>query len=314
MNINNGKLAGFAGQVDLSPILCLSAGQRPSYQEAPLLPRHKNDTRYVYNGSSRLNSPNPPSLKILQSLLPTIACHVCIEGCFTLPPSFPPISMIQIIHAVPTQNPGHDNAAAKSQRLGPPGKERSPNWILDFYGDNEYLDTDDKKVFERSLNHLVVSDIQEDLIGAHNHGIFSLHEDYEVGGINHAKDTVIAKAMLKIDNNAWGEVKALKGVDLYIDPGIANVRDEKIPVIVMKLVKGVSLRDTMQYQLAPWGTRLEIKFFILTTFWLAEEEFPGDLFLDIPITEARGIPGNFQGEERRNRSRSRRLARITVEA
>ncbi|KAH7875804.1 uncharacterized protein C8R40DRAFT_160645 [Lentinula edodes] len=233
-----------------------------------------------------------------------------LKGVSLFLPLFLLISMIQIIHAAPTQNPGHDNAVAKSQRLGPPGKERSPNWILDFYGDNEYLDTDDKKVFERSLNHLVVGDIQEDLIGAHNQGIFSLHEDYEVGGINHAKDTVIAKAMLKIDNNAWGEVKALKGVDLYIDSGIANVRDEKIPVIVMKLVKGVSLKDTMQYQLAPWDTRLEwlnqaksllkkevvhfaVQNQILHTefhsynFLVGGRRISERLVFDIPITEAR---------------------------
>ncbi|KAJ3912560.1 hypothetical protein F5877DRAFT_84682 [Lentinula edodes] len=128
-----------------------------------------------------------------------------------------------------------------------------PDRILGFYGDDTYLDEADKKVFEKNLD-LVVGSHRDECSGAYNKGIYTLLKDYEVGGVNHGKDTVIVKVIggvgnpeSTVDNKVWGEVKALKDVDLYIDSGMAKVGDGKYPVIVMKLVEGVMIKETNEY-------------------------------------------------------------------
>ncbi|GAW02517.1 hypothetical protein LENED_004179 [Lentinula edodes] len=125
--------------------------------------------------------------------------------------------------------------------------------IKGFYGDDTYLDEADKKVFEKNLD-LVVGSHRDECSGAYNKGIYTLLKDYEVGGVNHGKDTVIVKVIggvgnpeSTVDNKVWGEVKALKDVDLYIDSGMAKVGDGKYPVIVMKLVEGVMIKETNEY-------------------------------------------------------------------
>ncbi|KAF8826249.1 hypothetical protein HHX47_DHR5000341 [Lentinula edodes] len=138
------------------------------------------------------------------------------------------IISVKPAHAIPT--PAQISIKGKDARmrkivLGAPGEDLDPDWILGFYGDDTYLDEADKKVF-----------------------------DYEVGGVNHGKDTVIVKVIggvgnpeSTVDNKVWGEVKALKDVDLYIDSGMAKVGDGKYPVIVMKLVEGVMIKETNEY-------------------------------------------------------------------
>ncbi|KAJ3909719.1 hypothetical protein F5879DRAFT_1027839 [Lentinula edodes] len=166
------------------------------------------------------------------------------------------IISVKPAHAIPT--PAQISIKGKDARmrkivLGAPGGDLDPDWILGFYGDDTYLDEADKKVFEKNLD-LVVGSHRDECSGAYNKGIYTLLKDYEVGGVNHGKDTVIVKVIggvgnpeSTVDNKVWGEVKALKDVDLYIDSGMAKFGDGKYPVIVMKLVEGVMIKETNEY-------------------------------------------------------------------
>ncbi|KAH7877836.1 hypothetical protein F5879DRAFT_925373 [Lentinula edodes] len=234
------------------------------------------------------------------------------------------IFTIHATDAAPTPAPNSE----KIKRLGPSGGERNPDWILGFYGEDEYLDGDDKKVFEKTLNDLVVGDVLYKYMGAYNKGIYLLLEDYEVKGVKHGKDTLIIKVIgglrnpkSVVDNKVWGEVKALKDVGLYVDSGMANVDNGKYPVIVMKLVKGVMIKDTTEYENARLDLRLKwleeakplveeevvniaVEKGILQTdfhpdnFLVGGKKTPEGLALAIPITEARlvdwGYPGVFK--------------------
>ncbi|KAJ3896662.1 hypothetical protein GG344DRAFT_71955 [Lentinula edodes] len=257
------------------------------------------------------------------------------------------IFTIHATDAAPTPAPNSE----KIKRLGPSGGERNPDWILGFYGEDEYLDEDDKKVFgeftddhgllpvhslndstyhvlEKTLNHLVVGEVLYSYMGAYNKGIYLLLEDYEVKGVKHGKDTLIIKVIggprnpkSVVDNKVWGEVKALKDVGLYVDSGMANVDNGKYPVIVMKLVEGVMIKDTTEYENARLDLKLKwleeakplveeevvniaVEKGILQTdfhpdnFLVGGKKTPGGLALAIPITEARlvdwGYPGVFK--------------------
>ncbi|KAJ3867464.1 hypothetical protein EV359DRAFT_61421 [Lentinula novae-zelandiae] len=113
------------------------------------------------------------------------------------------------------------------------------------------------KVVSDDGTSLVVGDIRSDCPGDCSKGIYSLLKDYEVGGVNYGKDKVLIKVIggmdnpeSKVDDKAWGEVKALKDVGLYIDSGMANVDHGNYPVIVMKMVEGVRIQDTIEYKYA----------------------------------------------------------------
>ncbi|KAJ3846738.1 hypothetical protein EV368DRAFT_88591 [Lentinula lateritia] len=296
----------------------------------------------------------PPSINIRRR---NESDHTCIggEGAI-MRPTLKTVSFLLLflivftIHttdAAPTPAPN----SKKIQRLGPPGGERNPDWVLGFYGEDEYLDGDDNKVFgefsddhgllpvhslnanmyhvlEKNLNHLVVGDVLYRHMGAYNKGIYHLLEDYEVKGVKHGKDTLIIKVIggLRnpksiVDNKVWGEVKALKDVGLYVDSGMANVDNGKYPVIVMKLVEGVMIKDTTEYINANLDLKLKwleeakplveeevvniaVEKGILQTdfhpdnYLVGGKKTPGGLALAIPITEARlvdwGYPGVFK--------------------
>ncbi|KAJ3814037.1 hypothetical protein EV368DRAFT_61620 [Lentinula lateritia] len=170
--------------------------------------------------------------------------------------------MVQTVHAAPALI---STQQTRLQKLGPPGGKRNADWILDFYGDDAYLNEDDKKAFVKNLDHLVVGDIRSDCPGDYSKGIYSLLKDYEVGGVNYGKDKVLIKVVggmenpkSTVDDKSWGEVKALKDVGPYIDSGMANVDHGNYPVIVMKMVEGVRIQDTIAYKYARPDQKLEL--------------------------------------------------------
>ncbi|KAJ4469783.1 hypothetical protein C8J55DRAFT_564432 [Lentinula edodes] len=215
------------------------------------------------------------------------------------------IISVKPAHAIPTPTQilikGKD-ARMRKIVLGAPGGDLDPDWILGFYGDDTYLDEADKKVFEKNLD-LVVGSHRDECSGAYNKGIYTLLKDYKVGGINHGKDTVIVKVIggvgnpeSTVDNKVWGEVKALKDVDLYIDLGMAKVGDGKYPVIVMKLVEGVMIKETNEYLDAKVDQRTnDLNSY---NFVVGGADTSDGPTLTTPITEARlvdwGYPGVFK--------------------
>ncbi|GAW07512.1 hypothetical protein LENED_009510 [Lentinula edodes] len=131
-----------------------------------------------------------------------------------------------------------------------------PSWILDFSGNNAYLNDEDKKAFNKPLGKAVIGP-RIDCEGYHNEGIYLLQEDYMsskiLGSKIHRKTAVIVKVMDEVDKNALGEVRALKDVDLYIDSGMAIIHKQKKPVILMGKGDGVSILDTVQFKDAVKG-------------------------------------------------------------
>ncbi|KAJ3876689.1 hypothetical protein F5051DRAFT_441293 [Lentinula edodes] len=224
------------------------------------------------------------------------------------------IFMLQTGHAAPAPM---STQQTNLQQLHPPGGKRNADWILDFYGDNIYLNEDDKKAFMKNLDHLVVGDIRSDCPGDFSKGIYTLLKDYEVGGINYDKDKVLIKVIggvenskSKVDYRAWGEVKALKDVGLYIDSGMANVDHGNYPVIVMKMVEGVRIQDTIEYKDANPDQKLklleeakphirkEVVDSHLGNFLVGGTRTSKGLVLETPITKVQlvdwGYPGVFK--------------------
>jgi hypothetical protein len=85
--------------------------------------------------------------------------------------------------------------------------------------------------------------------GENNAGLYLLHKDYK----GHKADGVVVKRMPEpIDNEAWGEVKALDTVGYLIDSGLMLVKVrtrgqhkvKRIPVILMKRIPGVVPQKT----------------------------------------------------------------------
>lgn len=78
--------------------------------------------------------------------------------------------------------------------------------------------------------------------GGFNTGLYELHEDYKT---HKASDVVIKCMPEPIDDKAWGEVKALKDVEYFIDSGMllmpasAKEKEKLTPVILMKKIPGV---------------------------------------------------------------------------
>ncbi|KAJ4469777.1 hypothetical protein C8J55DRAFT_564426 [Lentinula edodes] len=160
-------------------------------------------------------------------------------------------------HAAPAITQNSKDADMRIIVLGPLGKLRNPDWILGFYGDNDNLNQDDKTVFEKELEVEVSRRIN--FIGRYNQGIYSVWGDYKVEGTEYNKRTAIIKGAAEIDGRSWGEVKALKDVGLYINSGLANIHlAKKDPVVVMKIVKGLSIKDTEEYRNANAAQQLKL--------------------------------------------------------
>ncbi|KAJ3876769.1 hypothetical protein F5051DRAFT_466728 [Lentinula edodes] len=100
---------------------------------------------------------------------------------------------------------------------------------------------------EKPLGKAVVG-LKIDCKGYHNEGIYLLQGDYTNSKIPVSKTAVIVKVMDEVDNNALGEVRALKDVDLYIDSGMAIIHKKREPVILMGKVDGVSILNTVQFK------------------------------------------------------------------
>ncbi|GAW02519.1 hypothetical protein LENED_004180 [Lentinula edodes] len=58
------------------------------------------------------------------------------------------------------------------------------------------------------------------------------------------------------DNEAWGEVKVLKHLDLYVDLEMITVDNQRKPGVLMMKMDGVVIFETKAYSLAPWEERL----------------------------------------------------------
>lgn len=80
--------------------------------------------------------------------------------------------------------------------------------------------------------------------GGYNTGLYELHKDYK----GHKASDVVVKCMPEsIDDTIWGEVKALKAVDYFIDSGMLSMPQHKgkpTPVILMKKIPGVIPAET----------------------------------------------------------------------
>ncbi|KAJ3813924.1 hypothetical protein F5876DRAFT_62719 [Lentinula aff. lateritia] len=194
------------------------------------------------------------------------------------------ILMAKATHAVPASVRRTINSEYTEMRkivLGAPGGKRNPDWILGFYGDDVYLNEDDRKVFDKKLD-LTVGRCRDDCSGAFSKGIYSLLKDHKAGGIKHGKNTVIIKVMLEIGNNAWGEVKALKDAGLYVDSGLANV------------IGGVMMDKTIEYK----NAKLDQSDFNPANFLVGGTQTSKGLVLKTPMTEAQlvdwGYPGVFK--------------------
>ncbi|KAJ3854686.1 hypothetical protein EV368DRAFT_63053 [Lentinula lateritia] len=217
------------------------------------------------------------------------------------------ILMAKTTHAVPASVRRTINSEYTEMRkivLGAPGGKRNPDWILGFYGDDVYLNEDDRKVFgnyafsisypvhsvsismtslfiDKKLD-LTVGRCRDDCSGAFSKGIYSLLKDHKAGGIKHGKNTVIIKVMLEIGNNAWGEVKALKDAGLYVDSGLANV------------IGGVMMDKTIEYK----NAKLDQSDFNPANFLVGGTQTSKGLVLKTPMTEAQlvdwGYPGVFK--------------------
>ncbi|KAJ3826784.1 hypothetical protein EV361DRAFT_876007 [Lentinula raphanica] len=80
--------------------------------------------------------------------------------------------------------------------------------------------------------------------GLHNKGVYSIKGKYK----NHEGDSIVLKVLKTVDDEAYAEVKALKGVDEYVDSGMFEVKGKEEPVIIMLKVPGSVLIDTDEYK------------------------------------------------------------------
>ncbi|KAH7875798.1 uncharacterized protein C8R40DRAFT_1187045 [Lentinula edodes] len=212
---------------------------------------------------------------------------------------------LQITHAVPAPAQNLKEARYVEIRSGSRGPDvqmsEMPDWTLGYYGDDAYLNEDDKRVFGGDALY-----------------IYASKEDYKVEGINHDKDTLIVKVLKYNDKHSWGEVKALKDVGLYIDSGLITVQESDCYAIVMKMVKGVLLEETEEYKnarLAQKKALLEevkslvkeevVRFavqkqilhadFHVENFLVGGRKTDKGMTLDIPITRAELVDWGYPG-------------------
>ncbi|KAJ3868119.1 hypothetical protein EV359DRAFT_77966 [Lentinula novae-zelandiae] len=228
---------------------------------------------------------------------------------------------LQITHAAPTLARNLKEARYVEIRSGSQGRDlemsKMPDWILGYYGDDAYLNEDDKRVFEKRLKNLKLG-AKLHCLGGDALYIYASKEDYKVEGINHDKDTLIVKVLKYNDKHSWGEVKALKDVGLYIDSGLITVQEKDCYAIVMKMVKGVLLEETEEYKnakLAQKKVLLEevkslvkeevVRFavqkqilhadFHVENFLVGGRKTDKGMTLDIPITRAELVDWGYPG-------------------
>ncbi|KAF9041702.1 hypothetical protein BDP27DRAFT_1347337 [Rhodocollybia butyracea] len=116
-------------------------------------------------------------------------------------------------------------------------------WIGELYGSDSNLNAEDKNAFKKTLQGVVLGAPLDANGGGFNAGLYELHEDYN----GHKAGEVVVKCMPEpIDEKTWGEVKALKTVDYFIDSGLlfkpkahGQHEDKPTPVILMKKIPGV---------------------------------------------------------------------------
>ncbi|KAF9041701.1 hypothetical protein BDP27DRAFT_1435075 [Rhodocollybia butyracea] len=126
------------------------------------------------------------------------------------------------------------------------GSTSIPPWIGEPYGSDENLDAEDKDAFKRTLHDVELGDWLDANGGVNNAGLYALHKDHK-NYKGHKAGDVVVKCMQRIDNNAWGEVKALKTVGYFVDSGMVLVRERRkpksrpklTPAILMKKLDGV---------------------------------------------------------------------------
>ncbi|KAJ3848639.1 hypothetical protein EV368DRAFT_86408 [Lentinula lateritia] len=124
-----------------------------------------------------------------------------------------------------------------------------PPWILGFYGNDSYLNEDDKKAFSKILS-LSPQDVGDPINGDRGQwssGVAKLTKNYwklKGGFRRYSKDNIVMKKLnVPIGNNDMGEVKALK---------------DAVPVILMKKVVGVVMSEAAEFKDATREQKLEL--------------------------------------------------------
>ncbi|KAJ3914066.1 hypothetical protein F5877DRAFT_83164 [Lentinula edodes] len=175
----------------------------------------------------------------------------------------PLLISILFAHAAPLPIPPEDQM--RITLLGTT-KERNPPWILGFYGNESYLNKDDKKAFSKVLS-LSPQDIGDPINGDRGQwssGVAKLTKNYwklKGGFRRYSKNNIVMKKLnVPVGNNDMGEVKALKDVGLYVDSGFARIgpHDGQVPVILMKKVVGVVMLETVEFKDANREQKLEL--------------------------------------------------------
>ncbi|KAJ3771171.1 hypothetical protein FB446DRAFT_116287 [Lentinula raphanica] len=126
-------------------------------------------------------------------------------------------------------------------------------WILQEY--EKTVTAADKHVFKAKLKDVDIGPLLS-TEGLHNlKGVYNIKGKYK----NHEGDSIVLKVLKTVDDEAYAEVKALKGVDEYVDSGMFEVKGKEEPVIIMLKVPGSVLSDTDEYKKAHTDEKEKMK-------------------------------------------------------
>ncbi|KAJ3907129.1 hypothetical protein F5879DRAFT_986773 [Lentinula edodes] len=125
-------------------------------------------------------------------------------------------------------------------------------WILEEY--EKTVTAADKNVFKAKLKDVQLGPLLS-TEGLHNNGIYSMKGKYK----GKSGDDIVLKVLKTVDDEAYAEVKALKGIGEYVDSGMFTVKGKEAPVIIMIKVPGSVLSDTPEYKKAKTDEKEKMK-------------------------------------------------------
>ncbi|KAJ3929008.1 MAG: hypothetical protein NXY57DRAFT_1041166 [Lentinula lateritia] len=125
-------------------------------------------------------------------------------------------------------------------------------WILEEY--EKTVTAADKNVFKAKLKDVQLGPLLS-TEGLHNNGIYSMKGKYK----GKSGDDIVLKVLKSVDDEAYAEVKALKGIGEYVDSGMFTVKGKEAPVIIMIKVPGSVLSDTPEYKKAKTDEKEKMK-------------------------------------------------------